>query len=282
MDNFIKTKLCKLLVATEEYITLTFPDVGAFETARKDKTIYLIDWAFNVILKEFGLNKESYKILLGIDKGLLEKFLTKKPLEIIFYGEDYEFVGLKGCYPGSLINYINANATYFDLFNVKESSISFSVKQFYFECKAFSDEVFAYTIGEELVTCGLTTASKSPMVKDFGNVVDIPIVEPKTFKFSQLSNINFTVYDLLKFKNKIKNFLDILIAINNSLGIQDISEVKGDYKSIIINLPVKYLYDNFRTFIPFETYEFLDYYLSDKYLSFRSKYTKTINIGVTQ
>ena len=285
MDDFIELKIGRITSLSEDNFLLSFRPKGAMDSREfknKSKLLYRMDWVFATILKEFGLTPDAYQILFKLDRKSLKKLLGTKAVKAYYFGNN-EFIGLFGCYSPAIINYLNANFSYFESFQVMKDTIEFSTGNFFFECSAFSDQIRVFVQGSDVVKAGITEIRCIPMIKDFGPVVqikDADIADTVIYSFENLKTINFTIYDLLKFKLKISSFIDILYQINKTLGIREISEVQGDYRSIIIDTPVSYLYDKFWIKNPFETFEFLDYFLGGKYLKFRSKYTKIINIGV--
>jgi hypothetical protein len=244
------------------------------------KTIFKTDPFFQYILTEFCLDEKGYLSLYRLDKTLLLSLMNKKDLEVYFYlnkdEEISETVCIKGTYPTALIEYLKSNWN--KLESVKFSpDISFESGEYKFQCGIYSDNITVFKCFAEGFSRNMVKAINLPIISEMSNITKDRLSDD--YMYSRMSDYQFTIYDLFKFKSYLKNFTDIVYSICKSLNIDDIQEVKGDFRNIIINQPISFLYSNFKTTNPLDIFGFFEYYYNGAYKSHRSNYEKFINIG---
>lgn len=253
-----------------------FHFVLCFNLGKKEQRIcvYKTSWVFSSVLRYYGLTESGYRELVKIDSCSFVKILNKKPVTI--YVDSLQVVSLEGPFKGEIIQYINSNEPSISGVLYSEGSIVISGNNYDIRFNSYSDIVSVYRDYSDRSIIWTLSVDKLPLILDLDKSLDDSTGE--SYLYSEMESFNFSIYDLFRFKSKMNNFADILYRISAVLGVQDFSLIKTDYKNIIINSPISLIFNNLKNRKLIDSIDFFDYFYSNRYKSFRSSYTKIINI----
>ena len=263
------------------FTSITLSNISFKTGGGKSATINFKDEIFSLILREYGLDYKSYRILYELGNKLLMQLLNKKRIKLIVLhvGGVWRPLNVEGAFNVKFITTFLKNALKkedkFGLQEVNEKEIVLKYgadSEYTLIHKAYEDNIICIRRNDLMVEVG-----RVPMER----FIDDPdkfkscILGNKSYHFKELDGIKPTIAEVLKFRYIFNETIEASICA--ALNIRNLSQIKSDHSSIIIqnvklNEIVLTIKDS-RIMI-----NVCSYYLTGKYKSHRSNYNKTIII----